>query len=198
MELAGKRVAVLIEELWNEFEVIYPLLRLREAGAEAILVGSGRLPTYPSKAGLSIAAQRSIMEVQPAELDGVIVPGGFAPDYLRRVPRVVSLVRTLSEQGKLVAAICHGGWLLSSANIAAGRTLTSAESIRDDLVHAGAGWMDEEVVVDGNLITSRKPDDLPAFMRQVIRLLAEGPRRPSPGGAQRPRKSSRVKRATRG
>jgi protease I len=202
MELEGKRVAVLIEDLFNEHEVLYPLYRLREAGARVRLVGTGRAEVYHGKSGLPLAEEVAARDLQAAELDAIVVPGGFAPDYLRRDPAVVRLVRELHADGRLVAAICHGGWLLCSADIAAGRLVTSFESIRDDLVHAGAGWVDEEVVVDGNLITSRRPEDLPAFMRAVVAWLKDGPpgsRRPARRAARRPqRKSSRVNRPSKG
>ncbi len=191
MELEGQRVAVLIEDLFNEHEVLYPYYRLKEAGAEVRLVGTGRARVYHGKSGLPLAEQAAARDVPAGELDAVVVPGGFAPDHLRRDPAVVRLVRDVHQAGRLVAAICHGGWLLGSADIARGHLLTSFESIRDDLVHAGAGWLDEEVVVDGNLVTSRTPEDLPAFMRAILAWLRAGPR-------AQPRKSSRVKRAKRG
>ncbi|HSA24400.1 MAG TPA: type 1 glutamine amidotransferase domain-containing protein, partial [Myxococcota bacterium] len=183
MELEGKRVAVLIEELFNEHEVLYPYYRLKEAGAEVRLVGTGRAEVYRGKSGLPLAEEASARELGAEPLDAVVVPGGFAPDHLRRDPATVALVRRVHQAGGLVATICHGGWLLCSADIAAGRLLTSFESIRDDLVHAGAGWLDEDVVVDGNLITSRRPEDLPAFMRAVIGWLRSGAAR-----ASRPRR----------
>jgi len=101
-----------------------------------------------------------------------VIPGGYAPDMMRRFPAMVKLVKDLNSDGKLVAAICHAGWMLASADIIVGRKLTSFFAIKDDLIHAGAEWVDQDVVVDGNLITSRKPDDLPAFMKAIIRFLS--------------------------
>jgi protease I len=112
-------------------------------------------------------------QVSAADFDGMVIPGGYAPDLMRRHPKMVQLVRDFNEAGKLVAAICHAGWMLASAEILQGKTVTSFFAIKDDLVHAGANWVDEEVVVDGNLVTSRKPDDLPAFMRAIIKALQQ-------------------------
>jgi protease I len=172
MEAKGKRVLILAEELYNEYELWYPYYRLKEAGAEVTLVGSGSSETYKSKHGLPVTVDTRADEVDPAQYDGVVIPGGYAPDLMRRYPAMVGLVRSLFEAGKLVAAICHAGWMLASAKIVDGKTLTSFFAIKDDLIHAGARWVDQEVVVDGNLITSRTPDDLPAFMRAVIQWLS--------------------------
>jgi protease I len=109
--------------------------------------------------------------VSASEFDGIVIPGGYAPDKMRRYPKMVQLVRDLHEAGKVVAAICHAGWMLASAEILQGKSVTSVSAIKDDLVHAGAAWVDQEVVIDGNLITSRTPDDLPAFMRAIIHAL---------------------------
>ena len=109
--------------------------------------------------------------VSAADFDGIVIPGGYAPDIMRRYPKMVQLVRDFHEAGKVVAAICHAGWMLASAEILENRKVTSFFAIKDDLIHAGADWVDQEVVVDGNLITSRKPDDLPAFMKATINAL---------------------------
>jgi protease I len=174
MELQGKRVIVLAEEMYNEHELWYPYYRLREAGAEVTLVGSGSATTYKSKLGLPVTVDTSVDRISAAEYHGIVIPGGYAPDQMRRYPSMVQLVKDLFEAGKPVAAICHAGWLIASAGIVRGKTLTSFFAIKDDLIHAGANWVDREVVVDGNLITSRKPDDLPAFMRAVIEALRGG------------------------
>jgi len=171
MELNGKKVMILVEEMFNTFEFWYPYYRLKEAGAEVVVVGSGSSERYTGKPGTEVTVDRNAEQVSPSEVDGVIIPGGYAPDHMRRYPKMVQLVRDLDKQGKVVAAICHAGWILASAEIVQGRTVTSFFAIKDDLIHAGAHWVDEEVVVDGNLITSRKPDDLPAFMRAVIGTL---------------------------
>lgn len=171
MELKGKRVIILVEQMYNEFEFWYPYYRLKEAGAEVVVVGSGSAEEYTSKSGLPCRADTSADQISAADFDGIIIPGGYAPDHMRRYPSMVKLVKDLFEAGKVVAAICHAGWMLASSEIVKGRTVTSFFSIKDDLVHAGANWVDQEVVVDGKLITSRKPDDLPAFMKAVISAL---------------------------
>ncbi|MEW6263594.1 MAG: type 1 glutamine amidotransferase domain-containing protein [Thermodesulfobacteriota bacterium] len=174
MELKGKKVIIPAEEMYNEFELWYPYYRLKEAGAGVTVVGTGREKTFKSKVGLPVTVDADIDQIKAADYDGIVIPGGYAPDFMRRSPAMVKLVRDLNEQGKVVAAICHAGWMLTSADIVRGRTLTSFFAIKDDLVHAGAIWVDQEVVVDGNLITSRKPDDLPAFMKAVLAALGQG------------------------
>jgi protease I len=168
MELQGKRVAILVEEIFNDLEFWYPYYRLKEAGAEVVVVGPTSSQVYNGKSGTHARPDVGAKDISTGDFDGVIIPGGYAPDHMRRHPAMVNLVRDLFEAGKVVAAICHGGWMLASAKILKGRTVTSFFSIKDDLVHAGARFVDQEVVVDGKLITSRKPDDLPAFMKAVI------------------------------
>jgi len=171
MDLTGKRVAILAEDYYQELELWYPLLRLREAGAEVKVVGTGSASTYHSKLGYPVEVDVVAGEVSPQDFDAVIVPGGYGPDRLRRYPAILSLVRGIWQQGKVVAAICHGPWVLISAGILEGRRMTSFYSIKDDIINAGATWVDEPVVVDGKLVTSRQPDDLPAFMRAIIALV---------------------------
>jgi protease I len=168
MKLIGKKFAVLIEDEYEDQEFWYPVQRLREEGAHVAIVGPVAGATYRSKHGYPAKSDLSPREVRAAALDGVIVPGGYAPDRMRRHPEMVQLVADAARADKVVAAICHGGWMLCSADVVEGRRVTSFSAIRDDLVNAGAEWVDEEVVRDRNLITSRKPDDLPAFSRTVI------------------------------
>ncbi|AEB08143.1 type 1 glutamine amidotransferase domain-containing protein [Desulfobacca acetoxidans] len=172
MRLQGKKVAMLAENLYQELEIWYPLLRLQEEGATVVVVGSGSAGEHTSKLGYPVKVDLFADQVKADDFDGVIIPGGYAPDIMRRYPSMVKLVRDMGEQGKLVAAICHGGWMLASANIVAGKKLTAFFAIKDDLVHAGAHFYDAAVVVDGNLITSRKPEDLPAFCREIIAALS--------------------------
>ncbi len=167
----GKKIAILVDQQYQELEVWYPYYRLKEAGHTAVLVGPEKGRTYPSKTGYPATAEMSVKEALEEDFDGVVIPGGYAPDHLRRHPDVVKLVRQIHERGGIVAAICHGGWIIASAGIVKNRTATCFFAIKDDLVNAGANYVDEEVVVDGNLITSRKPDDLPAFMREILKQL---------------------------
>jgi protease I len=173
MELKGKRVAVLAENMYQELELWYPLLRLREAGAETFVVGTGSAKQYTSKAGYPVQVDVEAGQVNAADVDAVVIPGGYAPDMMRRYPAMVKLVREAFEQGKIVAAICHAGWMLASAGILEGKKATCFFAIKDDMVNAGATYMDAEVVRDGNLITSRVPSDLPAFCRTIIAALGE-------------------------
>lgn len=171
--LKGKMIAVLVADQYQELEVWYPLLRFREEGAVTVAVGAQAGKTYASKKGYPVVADKSVADVSAAAFDAVVIPGGWAPDYLRQDPRMVALVRDMHKAGKVVASICHGGWLLCSAGIVEGRKATCYTAIKDDMIHAGAQYVDEEVVVDGNLITSRKPTDLPAFCRQIIAALKQ-------------------------
>ena len=174
-ELGGRTVAILVEKLYEDLELWYPLYRLREAGARTILVGPKGGETYASKHGYPARADRASADISAAEVDAVVIPGGYAPDHMRRDPEMVRLVREADAAGKVVAAICHAGWMLVSAGIARDRRLTCFQSIRDDLAAAGARLEDREVVRDRNLITSRRPDDLPAFCRTIIEALSEAP-----------------------
>ncbi|WP_319409131.1 type 1 glutamine amidotransferase domain-containing protein [uncultured Desulfosarcina sp.] len=171
MELKGKKILILVETFYNEFEFWYPFYRLKEAGAQVTVVGSGSADVYKSKTGLPVKVDTTAGNISVADYDGVVIPGGYAPDHMRRYPAMVGLVKGFAEAGKLVAAICHAGWMLVSADIIRGRTVTSYFSIKDDLVNAGGNWVDKEVVVDDRLVTSRTPDDLPAFMRAIIGVL---------------------------
>lgn len=171
MSLSGKRAVILAENMYQELELWYPLLRLRGAGMTVQVVGTGSATTYTSKGGYPVQVDLTADQVKAKEVDAVIVPGGYAPDLLRRYPAVLQLVRDAFNEGKIVAAICHAGWVLASAGIVKGRTLTSFFAIKDDMVNAGATWVDKEVVQDGNLITSRTPSDLPAFTDAIIASL---------------------------
>ena len=171
MKLSGKRVAVLVADLYQELEFWYPYYRLIEEGAQVVAVGP-EAREYKSKLGYPAKADLSAKEVRAEGFDAVVIPGGYAPDYMRRSPELVAFVREMAESGKVVAAICHGGWMLCSARVVRGKRVTSFYAIRDDLANAGATWVDKPVVRDGNLITSRVPSDLPAFLREIISALA--------------------------
>jgi protease I len=172
MELSGKTIAILVDNMYQEMEVWYPLYRFQEAGAIVVTIGAKADETYTSKLGYPVKCDLSYGDAKPAAFDGVIVPGGYAPDHIRRHPEAIQFVKDMDTQGKLVAAICHGPWVLCSASgLLKGRKATSFFAIKDDVINAGAHWMDAEVVVDTNLVTSRKPEDLPAFCRAAIETL---------------------------
>ena len=170
-EAKGKRVAVLVEKFYEDLELWYPLLRLREAGAEVRVVGPKAGESYESKHGYPAKAEVSASEVSASDFDAIIIPGGYSPDHMRRCPPMVDLVTKAAQQGKVLAAICHGPWMLCSTKAIKGRRVTGYKSIRDDVENAGAIWEDAPCVVDGNLVTSRTPDDLPAFMEGVFAAL---------------------------
>ena len=171
MRLKGKKVAILAENLYQEMELWVPYYRLKETGAAVKVIGTGSAKSYTSKHGYPVAVDAAADEVKAKDFDAVIIPGGYAPDLMRRSTAMVGLVREAFQQGKVVAAICHAGWMLCSAGVLKGKTATCFHAIKDDMVNAGARYVDEEVVVDGNLITSRKPDDLPAFCREIVKAL---------------------------
>jgi protease I len=169
--LESKHIAILVEEIYEDLELWYPLLRMREAGAQVTVVGP-EARTYASKHGYPATADKAAKDVTAEQFDAVIIPGGYAPDHMRRHPAMVALVREAALKNKVVAAICHAGWMLASAEVLRGKNVTGFFAIKDDLIHAGANYLDAEVVVDGNLITSRQPADLPAFCQAIIGVLA--------------------------
>lgn len=172
MQLKEKRVACLVGDDYEDLEVWYPVLRLQEEGAEVDLVGLEADRYYAGKHGYPCRANRAIGEVQSSTYDAVIVPGGWMPDKLRRDQAVLNFVREFDQAGKVVATICHGPWILISAKILAGRTLTCTPGIKDDVINAGATYIDQEAVRDDNLISARRPPDLPAFCRLIIAAMA--------------------------
>lgn len=172
MSIAGKKVAVLVEHHYQDLEVWYPVMRLREAGVKVHLIGTGSAPEYAGKFGYPAKVDKTADKVKATGYDGLVIPGGWAPDKLRMSEAVLSLVREMDRAKKPIACICHGGWVLVSAGVLRGRKVTSYVAIRDDMVNAGAKWVDEAVVVDRHLITSRKPDDLPVFMIEFLKQLA--------------------------
>jgi protease I len=167
MKLQGKKIALFVADFYEENEYWYPFYRMKEEGAEVVTIGPQAL-TYKSKNGIPTQADRSILEVKAEEFEALIIPGGYAPDHMRRVPEMVEFVRRIHELGKPVAAICHAGWMLASARIISDKKVTSYSSIRIDMENAGALWVDEEVVIDDGIITSRYPPDLPAFCLKIV------------------------------
>jgi protease I len=168
--LEGKRAALPVGPLFEDTEATYPLYRLREAGAEVVIVGTAAGETVTGKKGQELEIEAAAADISANELDLLVIPGGYGPDKLRTDPGVKELVREMNEQGKPIAFICHAGWIPISAGILEGRRVTSYPTIADDLKNAGAQWEDSEVVVDGNLISSRNPGDLPAFMSALIEV----------------------------
>ena len=169
--MSAKRVAILVEKMYEDLELWYPYYRLREAGCAVTLVGPKAGETYPSKHGYPAKSDASAESVAAGDFDALIVPGGFSPDHMRRSPAMVKLAADVAAAGKPVAAICHGPWMLCSAKALRGKKATCFASIRDDVENAGAEFVDAAVVVDGNVITSRTPADLPDFMRAVLKSL---------------------------
>jgi len=175
LTLKDKRAAVAVGPLYEEIEALYPLYRLREAGATVQIIGSEAGATLPGKRGDEITTERAAGELSAEDLDVLVIAGGYGPDKLRMDEGLRTLVRELDEQGKTIAVICHAGWVAASAGIVAGRRVTGNPAIEDDMRNAGAHWEDAEVVVDGHLVSARKPDDLPAFMRETIEVAAHAP-----------------------
>ena len=173
MELPLKscRILVFVDHVYEDLELWYPKLRLQEAGAEVVVAGPKAKEIYSGKHGYPCRSDAAIGEVRSADFSGVVLPGGFMPDKLRRDPRVLELVREFSAAEKLVAAICHGGWIAISAGVYRGVRVTGSPGIKDDLVNAGALWEDAALVVDRHFVSSRKPDDLPEFCRGILQVL---------------------------
>jgi protease I len=172
VRLQNKKVIALVSHEFEDLELWYPVLRLQEEGATVHLVGEKANEVYIGKYGVPARADLAFSEVDPAEYDAILVPGGWAPDKLRRYPEVVAMVRHMDANQKPIGQICHAGWVLISAKILKGRKVTSTPGIKDDMENAGAIWLDEPVVVDGHLVSSRRPPDLPPYGKAFADLLA--------------------------
>jgi protease I len=165
------RVAFILDEMFEDSEFQVPYDRVREAGHDAVIVGLRRGKQVTGKNGAKVTTEKASDEVRPEDFDALVIPGGYSPDKIRVDPGMVALTREVYQANKPVAAICHAGWMLAEADIVRGKTVTSYKSIKTDMVNAGANWVDQEVVEEGNLITSRTPDDLPAFCDALLRQL---------------------------
>ena len=172
MPLTDTTILFFAGPLYEDLELWYPKIRLEEAGARTIVAGTGER-TYQGKRGYPLTVDTSVDQIEAKDFDGLVIPGGYAPDIMRRSQRLLQITREIYEAGKPVAFICHAGWVPISAGIVKGKRGTSVGAIRDDLVNAGMIWEDSPVVVDGNLISSRTPADLPMFMRELIRALEQ-------------------------
>lgn len=178
MNLANRSVVIYADTMYQEMELWVPVYRLQEAGATVVIAGAKANHTYTSKLGYPVTTTHSYDDLNPADHDGVIVPGGYAPDHMRRYPKANAFVAEMNAQNKLVAAICHGPWVLCSAlGMLKGRRATAFFAIKDDLVNAGAIWEDAAAVIDRNLVTSRTPADIPAFNKACVEILAAQPQR---------------------
>jgi protease I len=174
MSLIGKRVLFFAGPLYEDLELWYPKIRLEEEGVATTVAGVGE-KTYQGKRGYPVTVDVNVDQVDAASFDGLVIPGGFAPDQLRRFDKVLQLTREIYQAGKPVAFICHAGWVPISAKILKGRHATSVRAIKDDMENAGVVWEDSPVVVDGNLISSRTPADLPQFCKALMAALRHGP-----------------------
>jgi protease I len=171
MKLTGKKVLSFVHHEFEDLELWYPILRLREEGATVHLAGEEANAKYIGKYGVPAESDFAYGDITPEQYDAILVPGGWAPDKIRRFPEVLNIVQQMDDRKKPIGQICHAGWVLVSAGILKGRKVTSTPGIKDDMVNAGAEWLDEPVVVDGNLVSSRRPPDLPDYMREFIKVM---------------------------
>lgn len=173
MRLEGKRIIQVVSNDFEDLELWYPVHRLREEGAIVDIVGEKADETYIGKYGVPIKSNKTFDEIDPAEYDAILVPGGWSPDLLRRFDSVLNMVRYFDQNKQPIGQICHAGWVLISAGILQGVNVTSTPGIKDDMTNAGAIWHDEAVVVDGHIVSSRRPPDLPDYMRAFIQVMEE-------------------------
>ncbi len=172
-ELSNMRFLIFVDDVYEDLELWYPKLRLIEAGAKVVVAGPKAEHRYEGKHGYPCRSDAAIADQEAADFHGVVLPGGFMPDKLRRDPKVLQLVKDFSDAKKLVAAICHGGWIAISAGVYRGVRVTGSPGIKDDLINAGAIWEDAPVVIDRHFVSSRKPDDLPEFCKAIGRVAAK-------------------------
>ena len=169
--LDGQRVLIFVGNDYEDMELQYPKYRLIEAGVQVVVAGLETGVIYKGKYGYPQVSQARILDLDAADFDGLVIPGGWMPDKLRRYDEVKRITRQIHEAGKCVASICHGPWIDISAGIVKGATYTSTPGLTDDLRNAGANWVDQPVVIDGNHVTSRRPDDLPDFCRGILEVM---------------------------
>jgi protease I len=172
LRLINKKIIALVDHEFEDLELWYPIMRLQEEGAAVHLVGPKAGEKYIGKYGVPATSDYAFTDINPADYDGILVPGGWAPDKLRRYSEVIAMVTHMNEHQKPIGQICHAGWVLISAKILKGKKVTSTPGIRDDMENAGAIWLDEPVVVDGHLISSRRPPDLPPYAKAFADVLA--------------------------
>lgn len=173
MRLKDKKVIAILDKDFEDLELWYPILRLREEGATVHLVGPEANQAYIGKYGVPAESEYAFTDIKAEDYDAILVPGGWAPDYLRRYPEVLDFIKMMDKAEKPIGQICHAGWVLISADVLQGRKVTSTPGIKDDMTNAGATWVDEEVVVDNHIVSSRRPLDLPAYMKAFADLLAK-------------------------
>lgn len=172
MTVESHRILMFVGDIYEDLELWYPKLRLIEAGAEVVIAGPQAETVYEGKNGYPCRSDVAINDVEPSDYTGLVVPGGFMPDKLRRDTKVLDLVKHFHQQEQLIAAICHGGWIPISAGVYQGVRVTGSLGIKDDLVNAGAVWEDAAVVVDRHFVCSRSPDDLPDFCKGILQVLS--------------------------
>jgi protease I len=170
-KLEGKKILMFVDDVYEDLELWYPKLRLMEEGAVVVIAGPEANKVYAGKHGYPCKSDASYNDVEEKDFDGLVIPGGFAPDKLRRVLKVLQLTKQFKDSRKLVAHICHAGWITISAKIMNGYKCTSTPGIKDDIENAGATWIDKPVVIDRNMVSSRRPDDLPDFCIGIIEVL---------------------------
>lgn len=173
MRLKNHKVISLVDHAFDDLELWYPVIRLREEGAQVDIVGPEAKVTYVGKDGVEVESDYAFSDVDPENYDAVIVPGGWAPDKIRRYTDAKNIVKHMHENDKAIGQICHAGWVLISADILQGKTVTSTPGIKDDMTNAGATWVDEPVVTDGQLVSSRRPPDLPAYLPELIKVMEQ-------------------------
>lgn len=166
-----KKVVALVHDMFEDLELMYPVIRMKEAGIEVIIAGLEKDASYKGKNGYPCKSEIPFKELKCDDFDGVLIPGGFAPDKFRQIPEILNLVQEMDSSKKMIAFICHGGWVPISAKVLKGKNATGTIAIKDDLENAGARWLDEPVVIDGHLISSRTPIDLPEFGKAIVEFL---------------------------